>query len=67
MNLGWVCQLMGNAFGLAMGPLWDLRMWPKVTAIGAVAAAWAGMVLALAVWLMVCAVVWSVRVVLVAP
>jgi len=54
LNLGWVYQFMGNAIGSAVVPLWNLLMWPKANANGAVAAAWGGMVLALATWLIVC-------------
>eukprot|EP00439_Symbiodinium_sp_Y106_P043019 s5681_g5.t1 len=41
LNLGWVYQFMGNAIGSAV-------------ATGAVVAAWGGMILALATWLIVC-------------
>lgn len=55
LNLGWVYQFMGNAIGSAVVPLWNLLMWPKANAIGAIVAAWAGMVLALTTWLIICA------------
>ncbi|CAJ1445589.1 unnamed protein product [Effrenium voratum] len=55
LNLGWVYQFMGNAIGSAVVPLWNLLMWKDANAIGAVVAAWGGMVLALATWLIVCA------------
>jgi Na+/proline symporter len=43
LNLGWVYQFMGNAIGSAVCPLWNLLMWPKANAMGAIAAAWGGM------------------------
>jgi Na+/proline symporter len=46
---------MGNAIGSAVVPLWNLLMWPKANAIGAIVAAWAGMILALTTWLIICA------------
>jgi SSS family transporter len=55
LNLGWVYQFMGNAIGSAVVPLWNLLMWPKANAIGAIVAAWAGMILALTTWLIICA------------
>merc|ERR1712048_350259 len=54
LNLGWVYQFMGNAIGSAVVPLWNLLMWPKANAMGAIAAAWGGMILALTTWLVVC-------------
>jgi SSS family transporter len=54
LNLGWVYQFMGNAIGSAVVPLWNLLMWPKANATGAIVAAWGGMILALATWLIVC-------------
>jgi len=54
LNLGWVYQFMGNAIGSAVVPLWNLLMWKDANALGAVAAAWGGMVLALLTWLIVC-------------
>jgi hypothetical protein len=54
LNLGWVYQFMGNAIGSAVWPLWALLMSPKANAIGAVAGAWIGMILALTTWLIVC-------------
>jgi len=54
LNLGWVYQFMGNAIGSAVIPLWNMLMWKDANANGAVAAAWGGMVLALAAWLIVC-------------
>jgi len=55
LNLGWVYQFMGNAIGSAVVPLWNLLMWPKANATGAIAAAWGGMILALITWVAVCA------------
>lgn len=54
LNLGWVYQFMGNAIGSAVVPLWNLLMWKKANATGAVVAAWGGMILALSTWLIVC-------------
>jgi len=54
LNLGWVYQFMGNAIGSAVPPLWFLLMWKDANAIGAIVAAWGGMVLALSTWLIVC-------------
>lgn len=54
LNLGWVYQFMGNAIGSAVIPLWNMLMWKDANATGAVVAAWGGMVLALATWLIVC-------------
>jgi len=54
LNLGWVYQFMGNAIGSAVVPLWNMLMWKDANATGAVVAAWGGMVLALATWLIVC-------------
>jgi len=56
LNLGWVYQFMGNAIGSAVVPLWNLLMWKDANAMGAVAGAWGGMVLAIVTWLIVCAV-----------
>jgi Na+/proline symporter len=55
LNLGWVYQFMGNAIGSAVVPLWNLLMWPKANATGAIVAAWGGMILALTTWIIVCA------------
>jgi Na+/proline symporter len=56
LNLGWVYQFMGNAIGSAVFPLWNMLMWKDANAIGAVVAAWGGMVLAITTWLTVCQV-----------
>merc|ERR1719420_1876015 len=55
LNLGWVYQFMGNAIGSAVVPLWNLLMWKDANAMGAIVAAWGGMVLALTTWIVVCA------------
>jgi hypothetical protein len=55
LNLGWVYQFMGNAIGSAVVPLWNLLMWKKANATGAIVAAWGGMILALTTWIIVCA------------
>eukprot|EP00434_Breviolum_minutum_P038728 symbB.v1.2.034367.t1/scaffold4423.1/size39831/3 len=54
LTLGWAYQFMGNAIGSAVVPLWNLLMWKKANATGAIAAAWGGMILALSTWLIVC-------------
>ncbi|CAK0808194.1 unnamed protein product [Prorocentrum cordatum] len=54
LNLGWVYQFMGNAIGSAVVPLWNVLMWKDANAMGAVVAAWGGMILALATWLIIC-------------
>lgn len=56
LNLGWVYKFMGNAIGSAVVPFWNLLMWKKANATGAIVAAWGGMILALATWLAVCQV-----------
>lgn len=56
LNLGWVYMFMGTAIGSAVVPLWNLLMWKDANATGAVAAAWGGMVLAVATWLVVASV-----------
>merc|ERR1719388_478285 len=52
LNLGWVYLFMGIVIGSAVIPLWNLLMWNKANAGGAVAAAWGGQVLALVTWIM---------------
>jgi len=42
LNLGWVYLFMGICIGSAVIPLWNLLMWNKANAGGAVAAAWIG-------------------------
>jgi hypothetical protein len=65
LNLGWVYLFMGIAIGSAVFPLWNLLMWKDASAtgkaaviirprlifyLGAVLAAWSGMVLAVITW-----------------
>jgi len=52
LNLGWVYLFMGIVIGSAVIPLWNLLMWNKANAGGAVAAAWGGQMLALVTWIM---------------
>eukprot|EP00438_Fugacium_kawagutii_P007606 Skav200640 [mRNA] locus=scaffold353:233708:235454:+ [translate_table: standard] len=56
LTLGWMYQFMGNAIGSAVVPLWNLLMWKNANATGAIVAAWGGMILSLASWLIVCQV-----------
>merc|ERR1719389_1537707 len=51
LNLGWVYLFMGICIGSAVIPLWNLLMWDKANAAGAVAAAWLGMILAVITWM----------------
>merc|ERR1712193_562907 len=51
LNLGWVYLFMGICIGSAVIPLWNLLMWDKANAMGAVAAAWLGMILAVVTWM----------------
>lgn len=51
LNLGWVYLFMGIVIGSAVAPLWLMMMWKKASATGAVIAAWSGLVLAVAGWL----------------
>merc|ERR1719463_670310 len=51
LNLGWVYLFMGICIGSAVIPLWNLLMWDKANAMGAVAAAWLGMILAVITWM----------------
>ncbi|CAE8625230.1 unnamed protein product [Polarella glacialis] len=53
LDLGFVYLFMGILIGSAVIPLWNMLMWPKANATGAVAAAWGGMGLALLTWLAV--------------
>jgi hypothetical protein len=55
LSLGWVYQFMGNAIGSAVAPLWFMMTWKDANAMGAIVGAWAGMILALSTWLIVCA------------
>merc|ERR1719251_824832 len=51
LNLGWVYLFMGIVIGSAVAPLWFLLNWSKASGKGAVYAAWGGLLLALAVWI----------------
>merc|ERR1712193_575146 len=51
LNLGWVYLFMGICIGSAVIPLWNLLMWDKANAAGAVAAAWLGQILAVVTWM----------------
>jgi SSS family transporter len=51
LNLGWVYLFMGICIGSAVIPLWNLLMWNKANAGGAVAAAWIGQILAVVTWM----------------
>merc|ERR1719158_926231 len=51
LNLGWVYLFMGIVIGSAVIPLWNMLMWNKANAAGAVAAAWGGQLLGLITWM----------------
>jgi hypothetical protein len=51
LNLGWVYLFMGVVIGSAVFPLWNLMTWKKASGKGAVVAAWSGLILAVAGWL----------------
>jgi len=51
LNLGWVYLFMGIMIGSAVIPLWNMMTWDKASGKGAIIAAWTGLVLALAAWL----------------
>jgi Na+/proline symporter len=51
LNRGWVYMFMGNAIGSAVVPLWNMLMWKDANAVGAIAGAWGGMLLALTTWI----------------
>merc|ERR1719191_2509224 len=51
LNLGWVYLFMGIVIGSAVIPLWNMLMWNKANAGGAVAAAWGGQILAIITWM----------------
>merc|ERR1719335_871348 len=51
LNLGWVYLFMGICIGSAVVPLWNLLMWKKANATGAIVAAWLGMILAVITWM----------------
>jgi len=55
LNLGWVYLFMGILIGSAVVPLWNLLMWKNANAVGAIAGAWIGQILAIISWLVVCA------------
>lgn len=56
LNLGWVYLFMGIVIGSAVIPLWNMMTWKKASGTGAVIAAWSGLVLAVASWLIACSV-----------
>jgi len=56
LNLGWVYLFMGIVIGSAVIPLWNMMTWDKASGTGAVIAAWSGLVLALATWIIGCAI-----------
>mmetsp|Transcript_77664 Transcript_77664/g.195326 ORF Transcript_77664/g.195326 Transcript_77664/m.195326 type:complete len:310 (-) Transcript_77664:430-1359(-) len=51
LNLDFVYLFMGILIGSAVVPLWNMLMWRKANGVGAVAAAWGGMLLAVTSWL----------------
>ena len=51
LNLGWVYLFMGIVIGSAVFPLWFLMTWSKASGTGAIVAAWGGLALAVATWL----------------
>ena len=51
LNLGWVYLFMGIVIGSAVCPLWNMMVWKKASGTGAIIAAWAGLFLAIASWL----------------
>jgi SSS family transporter len=56
LNLGWVYLFMGIVIGSAVIPLWNMMTWKKASGTGAVIAAWSGLVLAVATWLIACSI-----------
>jgi SSS family transporter len=56
LNLGWVYLFMGIVIGSAVIPLWNMMTWKKASGTGAVIAAWSGLILAVASWLIACSV-----------
>jgi len=56
LNLGWVYLFMGICIGSAVIPLWNLLMWNKANATGAVCGAWLGMILAVITWMVVASI-----------
>jgi len=51
LDLNFVYLFMGILIGSAVIPLWNMLMWRKANATGAIVAAWGGMTLAIVVWL----------------
>jgi len=51
LNLGWVYLFMGICIGSAVIPLWNMMTWDKASGKGAVIAAWSGLCLAIAGWM----------------
>lgn len=51
LDLNWVYLFMGILIGSAVIPMWNLLMWPKANALGAMLGAWLGQVFAVAAWL----------------
>merc|ERR1711966_163530 len=51
LNLGWVYLFMGICIGSAVIPLWNMMTWKKASGTGAIIAAWSGLCLAVAGWL----------------
>lgn len=56
LNLGWVYLFMGICIGSAVIPLWNMMTWKKASGTGAVIAAWSGLILAVASWMIACTV-----------
>eukprot|EP00979_Chaetoceros_neogracilis_P012782 scaffold3476_cov286-Chaetoceros_neogracile.AAC.1 len=56
LNLGWVYLFMGIVIGSAVIPLWNMMTWKKASGTGAVIAAWSGLILAVATWLIACSI-----------
>ena len=55
LGLGWVYLFMGIMIGSAVIPLWNMMMWDKASADGAVYAAWISQTAAIIVWILVAA------------
>ena len=56
LTLGWVYLFMGIVIGSAVIPLWNMMTWKKASGTGAVIAAWSGLVLAIATWIIGCTI-----------
>ena len=54
LNLGWVYLFMGICIGSAVIPLWNMMTWKKASGTGAIIAAWSGLILAVASWMIAC-------------